>query len=425
MTNRYLNGKIDKKLVVYDLFAGAGGFGLGFEMSGYFKLGLSLEKDLWAVDTLKANNKINSTIIHDDIRKFKTKESILNLCGDKMPDVIIGGPPCQGFSLQGPTKDPNDPRNSLFQDFARWVDTLKPKVFVMENVTGLLSRKNIYDEKVIDIIIKTFKDIGYHVQVWNLNSANYVVPQLRNRIFIVGNIYGKDIPIPIKTHYTNIKEKYLFDDLKPGITIAEAIDDLPYVEAWEGAEKLDYTNSPNSDYQKWIRSNSKYVFNHVAMNHTKRMTERFRQIQSGLKIKDLPDSLKVRKRSGEGELSDITFTSNYRHLKSDIISYTIPASFYSTFIHPTIPRNITSREAARIQSFPDWYIFKGQRTVMSSKLLIKMGKESLNYLSQYNQIGNAVPPLLAMNISEQIKVFLLENLPTNKILQRQEEEEYA
>ncbi len=406
-----------KKRIVFDLFAGAGGFGLGFEMANY-ELGLSLEKDLWAVNTLKHNSIGKNKIICDDIRKFQTDESVLDLCSGNRPDVIIGGPPCQGFSLQGPTKDPNDPRNSLFTDFARWVKVLKPSVFVMENVSGLLFRKNVQGDKVIDIIVQTFKDIGYHVEIWNLNAANYGVPQLRNRIFIVGNILGKEIGIPQKTHYINPKENSLFGNLKPAVTIAEAIDDLPYIEAWQGEERMDYENDVNSEFQRWARSNSDFVYNHVTMNHTKRMVERFKQIQKGFKVEDLPDILKVRKRNGEGEISNVRFTSNYRHLKSDIISLTIPASFYSTFIHPTIPRNITSREAARIQSFPDWYVFKGKRTVISSKLLQRLGKESEDYLSQYNQIGNAVPPLLSLNIANRINLFLKENNPIKVIEKR-------
>lgn len=398
----------NQPLIVYDLFAGAGGFGLGFELSNEFKVKLSLEKDLWAVETLKENSRSGENkIVHQDIREFQTRKSISDL-GIEKPSIIIGGPPCQGFSLQGPLKDPNDPRNSLFKDFARWVEFLKPSVFVMENVTGLLHRYNAEGKKVIDIIKATFEEIGYHVEIWNLNAANYGVPQLRNRVFIVGNsIIKDDIKPPAITHYIkSLSNNLIFDDLIPAVTIEEAICDLPYIEAWQGDEKMEYESEPTSLFQKWARRDSYFVHNHVAMNHTKRLIERYKLIQKGVKINDVPDNLRVKKRSGNGVLSDVTFSSNYRHLKKDAISLTIPASFYSTFIHPTIPRNITSREAARIQSFPDWYVFKGKRTVMSSKLLKKMGKDSEDYLSQYNQIGNAVPPLLAKAIAEKISTFL-------------------
>jgi DNA (cytosine-5)-methyltransferase 1 len=134
------------------------------------------------------------------------------------------------------------------------------------------------------------------------------------------------------------------------------------------------------------------------MAHTSRLVERFKLVQQGSTIEEIPHNLKVRERNGNGNISKNKFNSNYRHLKADKISNTIPASFYSSFIHPTLPRNITSREAARLQSFPDYYVFKGKRTLVSKKLLQKLGKTYFDRLSQYNQIGNAVPPLLSKAI---------------------------
>ena len=168
----------------------------------------------------------------------------------------------------------------------------------------------------------------------------------------------------------------------------------------------DYTLQPTNEFQFWARADSTEVYNHIAMKHTQRLIERFKVMQKGKTISDVPDAFQVRKRNGKGELSGVRYSSNYRHLKDEMISFTIPASFYSNFIHPFYPRNITAREAARLQSFPDWYEFKGQRTLVSSKLLKRLGKESQDHLSQYNQIGNAVPPLLAMNIAKRIKEFL-------------------
>ena len=139
------------------------------------------------------------------------------------------------------------------------------------------------------------------------------------------------------------------------------------------------------------------------MKHTKRLVERFKQIQQGYSLSDLHDDYRVRKRSGNGELSNKEYHSNYRHLKPAQVSYTIPAHFYSNFIHPFKPRNITAREAAKLQSFPDWYVFKGKRTQISSKLLKRKGQELEDNLSQYNQIGNSVPPLLAKSIAVKIK----------------------
>lgn len=393
---------------VVDLFAGGGGFGLGFHLAGY-NVVCSVEKDKWAADTLRQNNYTN--VVEGDIKSFKTLEQIGKVC-PTLPDIIIGGPPCQGFSVAGPAnkKDPKDPRNSLFRDFARWVKYLQPQIFVMENVKGILTRKNAKKEIVIDIIKETFSDLGYTVEIWQLNAANFGVPQTRERVFIVGHMQPNSIGEPMITHFlTKENERSSsieFQNLCSLISVKDAIADLPMLQAGEGEEEQYYTCHPQSDYQKWARGNQKTLYNHVAMNHTRRIVERFKRIQNGKTLSEVPEEYKVRKRSGNGELSETQYNSNYRHLNPDEISFTIPASFYSSFIHPDQPRNITAREAARIQSFPDWYKFMGKRTVISSKLLRRKGRHEEDFLSQYNQIGNAVPPLLAKAIAEHIAPFL-------------------
>lgn len=387
----------ERKYTFVDLFAGAGGFGLGFQMSGRFMPICSVEKDLWAVETLRANNK--HLIVHADIINISTEADIIKYC-HTAPDVIIGGPPCQGFSNAG-KRDPSDPRNSLFQYFVKWVSVLKPKLFVMENVEGLLARKNADGEKVIDIIQEAFLKEGYTCQVWNLNASDYGVPQLRRRICIVGTLssFPPSKPQPIYSSKAN-------GVLPPFVTAWQAISDLPLIKAKEGCEFMDYEMDAENDYQRICREGSLGVYNHVAMQHTDRLIARFQRIIDGMSFDLLPDELRVRKRNGQGELSESRYSSNYRHINPNQVSFTIPASFYSTFIHPFLPRNITAREAARLQSFPDWYVFKGKRTQISSKLLITLGKEEENHLSQYNQIGNAVPPLMAKAIAERIAEFL-------------------
>lgn len=396
---------------VLDLFAGAGGFGLGFRLaSKQFKVICSVEIDKWAIETLEANNVENQKIIHGDIRSFKTTEQILAAC-PTTPDVIIGGPPCQGFSYAGPAKDPKDPRNSLFKNFAQWVQVLKPKVFVMENVRGLLTGKNEKGERVISIIKRTFENIGYKVNIWELNAANYGVPQSRERIFIVGNRINATISHPEITHYLPSEKKELNGKakiLKQAISVQKAIGDLPKLSAGQGTEIAELKTKPKTEYQKQSRGSSTILYNHVTMAHTKRVVERYMQILRGCSLEEISKELQVRKRNGNGELSSVEYNSNYRHLKPHMVSYTIPASFYSNFVHPKQPRNITSREAARLQSFPDDYIFKGKRTQISSKLLKQLGKEDENFLSQYNQIGNAVPPLLAKAVASKILQFLQE-----------------
>lgn len=395
----------DYNFSVVDLFAGAGGFGLGFKLAEKkYKIIVSLEIDKWAAETLKANNY--HKVIESDIKKINTQEKIKEAC-PITPDIIIGGPPCQGFSQASGKKDSSDPRNSLFKNYAQWVKVLKPKVFVMENVKGILTGTNGKGEKVIDIIKKTFQDLNYQINIWELNAANYGVPQARERVFIVGNKFKDDIPPPPITHYLPVEKEKLngkIQKLKEAIKVFEAIGDLPHLKAGEGEEISVYDNQTDSNFQK--RPKSIKIYNHVSMKHTKRIVQRYDRILNGEKLKDIPEELMVRKRNGNGEISKIIFSSNYRHLKPDMVSYTIPASFYSNFIHPTQPRNITSREAARLQSFPDNYIFKGKRTQMSSKLLKKLGRDDENYLSQYNQIGNAVPPLLAKAIALHLNKYL-------------------
>ncbi len=394
--------------IVIDLFAGAGGFGLGFRLAGY-TLSFSLEIDRWAADTLRANNP-GTTVLETDIRKYHSESGIRLACG-VIPDVIIGGPPCQGFSIAGPAdkKDPKDPRNSLFRDFARWVECLEPKLFVMENVKGILSRHNANQEKVIDIIEGAFTDLGYTVEVWRLNAAEYGVPQVRERVFIVGNRLGKTLGEPPATHRLSGRSgrsqqmrPIELDDRPRAISVWEAISDLPRIGAREGKEEQPYTNGPGTDYQVWARGDQEILYNHAAMMHTDRMMERFSQIHWGESVIDVPNEHRARRRNGDGETSDAAYDSNNRRLHPFSPSYTIPAHFYSSFIHPYQHRNITAREAARLQSFPDWYRFKGKRTVVSRRLLERSGRDSDNHLSQYNQIGNAVPPLLARAIAEHI-----------------------
>jgi len=391
-----------KKYKVIDLFSGAGGFGLGFKMAGY-DLCLSLELDKWATDTLYENNEDGMIILQKDIRKYKTRKDILETC-EKIPDVVIGGPPCQGFSNAGSFKrKSDDPRNSLFKDFAKWVQYLQPTIFIMENVKGILSRCDSDGIKIIEIIRNTFSDIGYsNLNIWTLNAAEYGVPQLRDRVFIVGHKKNITIAPPPKTHYLNNRVK----GFKKAITVKEAISDLPIISASEGREILEYKAKPKSEYQIWARGNQEILFNHIAMKHTKRIIERFSHIDIGESVFHVPLKYKERKRNGNGEISEQSYNMNNRRLDPNKPSCTIPASFYSCFIHPYLNRNITAREAARLQSFPDNYRFMGKRTLISSKLLKRNGSSHYNRLSQYNQIGNAVPPLLSKAIAEHIYSFL-------------------
>ncbi len=380
---------------------------MGFAMAG-FKNALALEIDAWAADTLRTNNP-TVKVIQDDIRKYQASDDIQDICNSS-PHVVIGGPPCQGFSIAGPAqKDPTDPRNSLFIDFAKWVEILNPQIFVMENVKGLLSRNNANGERVIEIIKKTFVHLGFSVEIWLLNAAEYGVPQVRERIFIVGNRLGiSQIGAPPKTH--TIKNGHngqpqLFDmtELKRAISVWDAISDLPVLNAGDGEEEQDYLESPKHNYQVWARGNNEILYNHVAMNHSKRMVERFKHVGWGESGADVPKEHGARKRNGNGDLSEKKYDQNNRRLHPHKPSHTIAASFYANFIHPFQNRNLTAREGARIQSFPDSYRFMGQKTVVSHRLLQREGRFDEIHLCQYNQIGNAVPPLMAKAIAEHLR----------------------
>lgn len=370
---------------VIDLFAGCGGLSTGFELAGFDVL-LAIEKDEWAAETYKYNHS-KTNVITEDITTLHNLDNILD--SKKVTiDGVIGGPPCQGFSLSG-NRDPKDPRNSLFMEFVRFVKHYDPQFFVMENVTGILSMKTSNKKNVCDVIKQEFDEAGYNMDIFVLNAAEFGVPQNRLRVFFIG--LRKDI-IYIKNE---IEPKgFVFNDDQ--ITIEQAIMDLPYIKACEGAEIQNYTMPPQNEYQRLMRSGSKKVYNHIAMKHTKRLIDRFRHIGYGQSVADVSKEHQQRKRGDASKISGRVYSQNNMRPYPDKPSPTIPASFQSNFIHPFINRNYTAREGARLQSFPDRYVFYGKRTTMSWE----------KNLSQYQQIGNAVPPLLAKAIAENIKRYL-------------------
>jgi DNA (cytosine-5)-methyltransferase 1 len=375
--------------------------------AGYDLVG-ALEMDQWACDTLRENHP-DLTVVQGDIREFLTSSS-MSEAFTAPPDVIIGGPPCQGFSHAGPSqKDPSDPRNSLFLDFARWVGELQPQVFLMENVKGLLRRKNASGESVRTIIETTFREIGYSTDVWVLNAASYGVPQLRERVFFVGHRDGSQLLPPPATHSTTRRtpsDQLAMLDAETALlqapTLWDAISDLPERCAGGGEEVDAYGTTPQTSYQQMLRGQHDVLFNHVAMRHSKRLVDRFKHIGWGQSGADVPDAHLPHRRNGKGITSKAAYDQNNRRLHPDKPSHTIAASFYANFVHPYQHRNITAREGARIQSFPDHYRFMGRKTVVSHKLLAREGRLAEKHLCQYNQIGNAVPPLLAASIAHHL-----------------------
>lgn len=384
---------------VLDTFAGAGGFSLGFQLAGAKVIG-AIEMDSWACETFKFNHP-DATVMQGDITTI-TDEQILNAFGKFNPDIILGGPPCQGFSVCTKNNgDHKDPRNSLFEEFIRVGRLLKPKVMIMENVPNLIKARTESNELVIDIIVSELRSLGYEVKYQILEATDYGIPQIRKRLVVIASTTKLASPFPEKTHTTMSVPDLLEARLAKCPTLWDAISDLPEIEAREGTEEGKYTKRPQNDYQRLLRNGSNKLFNHKAMNHSKRLVERFASMSWGDSTSDVPDHLRPLKRNST-EFSEKAYDQNNRRMHPDRQCHTIAASFYANFVHPYINRNFTAREGARIQSFPDWYMFKGKPTVVSHKLLHREGRLEEKHLCQYNQVGNAVPPLMAKAIAGNI-----------------------
>lgn len=366
-----------KKFTCIDLFAGVGGFGEGFKREGFDIL---LASDIWdkAILTYKENHPETKTLV-EDIYNIDSKELMKEIKVVKGEvDVIIGGPPCQGYSTVG-KRNEDDPRNLLFKEYIRIIREIYPKIFVMENVVGIKSMKkgSIYTN-----IIDGFKDIGYKIESKILNAANYGVPQNRERVIFIGTRLDIDIEFPEEEYF---RERNLTNALnfKPFITLKEAISDLPIVNAGESSE--DYTTSASNAYQRLMRSqmsSKEKLTLQKAGKHTKKLLDMMEYIpenSSVWEVKDIPTELKPT--SG--------FGNTYARLNFDEPGMTITRNFScissSRCIHPKFNRGLTPREAARIQSFPDDYKFIGTKTDISI------------------QIGNAVPPLLSQAIAKKIR----------------------
>ncbi len=384
---------------VLDTFAGAGGFSLGFELAGAKVIG-AIEIDTWAYETFKFNHP-DATVMQSDITSL-SDEQIVDAFGKLNPDIILGGPPCQGFSICNKNSgDPKDPRNSFFEEFIRVGRLLNPQIMIMENVPNLINAKSENKEPVVNIISDELRRLGYHVEYRILEATDYGVPQIRKRLVVIASRTKLAYPFPDKTHTTKNTIELFEIGLKSCPTLWDAISDLPEIEAREGAEEINYSKPPQNEYQSFLRKDAIKLFNHKAMNHSKRLVQRFAAMSWGDSTSDVPDHLGPLKRNST-EFSEKSYDQNNRRMHPNRPCHTIAASFYANFVHPYKNRNFTAREGARIQSFPDWYVFKGKPTVVSHKLLQREGRLDEKHLCQYNQIGNAVPPLMAKAIAENI-----------------------
>lgn len=370
-------GYIDSGLTSIDLFSGCGGLTKGFEMAGIRSIFAS-DIDENCEKTFRLNFPETPFLCKDIIAI--TKEEVDALLNGKRPDIIIGGPPCQGFSLANKRRNKvaDDPRNKLFYGFIKVINWYSPRVFVMENVKGLLSMKQ---GQVLDTILAEFSnagDYGYNVMYRILNASDFGVPQNRERVIFIGTRKDLDILPQFPTPLQSCRK----------ISVDDAISDLPQIQAGGGQPVMTYPIAPANDYQALMRINSRYVTNHIAMKHTARLVARFKAIKPGESQVDVWDTHGAVKRGAPQERSTIRFSQNNQRLHGDLPAPTIAASFQSNFVHPHLDRNFTAREGARLQSFPDDFIFEGMRTKMSWE----------KGLSQYQQIGNAVPVLMAKAI---------------------------
>lgn len=345
------------KPTVIDLFAGVGGLSLGFEMKGFHVL-LANEYDESIAAAYRVNHKSTKVIV-GDITKLDLDKTFGGYKGKV--DVIIGGPPCQGFSQKGQRKTIHDERNFLFEYYVTVVKLVSPKYFVMENVPNLLTAEGGYFRKEIE---ELFNGMGYSLEYGVLNASDYGVPQNRRRAVIIGKLEKPAPKLPVPQKKT--------------VTIWDAISDLAYLESGEGENEQAYRMPAESDYEKLLRKNSKVLYNHVATKHSQLALERLALIPPNAGKEVLPKE----------HLTKSIYSGTWTRMKKDEISVTITTRFDTPssgkFTHPFLNRAITVREAARIQSFPDTFKFVGNKG------------------SQMKQVGNAVPPLLASAIADVI-----------------------
>lgn len=381
--------------ICVDLFAGAGGLSCGLEMAG-FKPIFANEIDPAYAETYKKNHPETKVVI-DDIKSI-TDRNLGKTLGIKIGelDLLAGGPPCQGFSINAPIRSLDDERNHLFKDYLRIAEFLQPKVILIENVPGLVS---LGRGTVVEQIYKTLHGMGYSVSHRILFAGHYGVPQMRFRtVFLAVKGLNKHIEFPEPefrataiANFTGAKELCInipplfAQHLKPHTTVWNAISDLPAIQLENKEGLYEYHIEPQNEYQLILRKGSSTINNHRCSNLGKVNLTRLKYIPQGGSWRDIPHELLP---AGLKRARRSDHTKRYGRLHPDGLCSTVLTKcdpHWGSFFHPTQDRIISVREAARIQSFPDKYIFYG------------------NLTQQYAQVGNAVPPLMANALGETIK----------------------
>ena len=377
-----------------DLFAGAGGLSCGLEQAGFYPV-LANELVAQYAYTYGVNHPRTKVVV-GDVRKVNEKElhDLVSMYG--RIDLIAGGPPCQGFSVNAPIRSLDDPRNHLFEEYLRIVGEIRPRAVLIENVPGIVS---LGKGTVVEQIYKALEGMGYKVDHRILFAGHYGIPQLRFRTIIIGiQNYSGEILFPQPQYYATAvanfqKSKELcyfltpLDELalKPKVTVQDAIGDMPELRDGEKISEFEYRTEPQCEYQKKLREGSECITSHWCSRLSEINKERLKYIPVGGSWRDIPYDL-LPKGLQRAKRSD--HTKRYGRLAPNELCSTVLTKcdpHWGSFFHPTQPRTISVREAARIQSFPDRYQFTGSMT------------------EQYEQVGNAVPPLLAEAVGECIQ----------------------
>lgn len=349
------------KYNIIDLFAGVGGLSYGFSKLSEFNIiaANEIEKDISIAYTL---NHPEVKMLNCDINDL-TKEKLEEVLGNEKVDIVVGGPPCQSYSTLGKRK--MDDRANLFKQYKRILQILQPRAFVFENVVGILSMDK---GRLFKQVQAEFEELGYSLKHKVLNAVDYGVPQLRERVILVGIKGENHYEYPAPTHG---------EGLKPYVTLKDAIGDLPVLKS--GESSTDYSRNSSNEFLRFVRAGGEVILSeHIAPKNGEHLIRIMETLQDGQSKNDLPEE--IRPKSGYGN----TYAKLWWERPSTTITRNFACPSSSRCIHPRDSRAMSIREGARLQSFPDDYKF--------------YGSDGMKRL----EIGNAVPPLLSMAIAKQM-----------------------